>query len=283
VTGTFSMHNTILDSDKLRHLANEVRVSTVEMSHRGHAAHLGSALSCVDILVTAYFASMDICPDAPWADERDCLILSKGHAVAALYAVLAERGFFPKDWLSTFNEPGTRLPEHPSPRCVPGVEWATGSLGHGLPVAVGMALGRRRLAQGGRFLVVLSDGECEEGSVWEAAMFAASQRLDVLSVIIDHNNWQATGRTCEVMPAMEPLAEKWRAFGWDTVEIDGHDYDHLVPAIGRISRGSGKPLAIVARTVKGKGVSFMEDDNNWHYRVPGIDETAAARKELSRT
>jgi len=260
--------------------AASIRRKAVRMSHRSRAAHLGSAMSCADILAAAYFSVLRVDPAAPLDPDRDRFILSKGHAVSALFAVLALRGFFPEQDLEGYASPGCSLEEHPTPKSAPGVEAATGSLGHGLPIGVGMALGARIAGRPARVFVLMSDGEQNEGSVWEAAMFAAGQRLTNLCAIIDFNRWQATGRSCEVL-CLEPLADKWRAFGWNVVEVDGHDPQALVRAMSSLPDPSGKPLCIVAHTVKGKGVSFMEDDNNWHYRAPNDDELARALAELS--
>jgi len=251
------------------------------MSHTARAPHLGSALSCVDILVAAYWGFLDIDPRRADHPARDRLIFSKGHAAAALYATLAERGFFPQDLLRTYGQAGSRLPEQFSPGCVPGVEAATGSLGHGLSLGLGMALAARIRGRPYRVLVVLSDGECNEGSVWEAAMFAAARDADNLVAIVDYNGWQATGRSREIM-ALDPLPDKWEAFGWKACELDGHDFAALTAAMKDATTPAGKPQAIVARTVKGKGVSFMEDDNNWHYRIPDKDELRAALAELGQ-
>ena len=249
------------------------------MSHHGRSPHLGSSLSCVDILVAAYFGALRIDPQRAADPDRDRFILSKGHAAPALYATLAERGFFPLDLLASYNRDGAVLGEQPSPGCVPGLEVATGSLGHGLSLGVGMALASRIQGRGYRVFAVLSDGECNEGSVWEAAMFAAAQKVDRVCVIVDYNRWQATGRSDEIM-ALAPLAEKWKAFGWTTQEVDGHDVEALQGLLENVPDGGGKPIAIIAHTVKGKGVSFMEDDNNWHYRIPNEEELAAALREL---
>jgi transketolase len=197
----------------------------------------------------------------------------------ALYATLAARGFFPEAELATYNTDGGRLAEHPPANQLPGVEAATGSLGHGLPIGLGMALAGRIKGEPYRVYALLSDGENNEGSVWEAAMFAAGQKLDNVCVVIDYNKWQATARSNETL-ALAPLADKWRAFGWDTAEVDGHDVAALAELMEDVPNGSGKPVAIIAHTVKGKGVSFMEDDNNWHYRAPTADEVVKAHKEL---
>jgi len=249
------------------------------MSHRAETPHLGSSLSCVDILVAAYWGALSIDPARPGDPLRDRFILSKGHAVSALYATLSARGFFPEDWLTTFNVPGGRLPEQPSPGCVPGVELATGSLGHGLPVGVGMALAGRIKKEKYRVYALMSDGECNEGSVWEAAMFAPARGLDNLVAIVDYNKWQATGRSDEVLQ-LAPLKDKWQAAGWSAVDTDGHDLSKLVDLLKNVPDGSSKPVAIIAHTVKGKGVTFMENNNDWHYRSPSDADLRNARQEL---
>ena len=260
-------------------LARRLRGRLVQMSHTARAPHLGSALSCVDLLVAAYWGALRIDPHQPQDPQRDRFILSKGHAAAALYAVLAVRGFFPEQQLATYGRPGSCLPEQMSPGCVPGVEAATGSLGHGLSLGAGMALAGRIQPRGYRVWVVLSDGECNEGSVWEAALFAAARQLTNLLAIVDFNRWQATARSEEVL-ALSPLADKWAAFGWHVSEVDGHDLGELHQAIGRWVHSGQGPACIIAHTIKGRGVSFMEDDNNWHYRIPTEDEVRAAQAEL---
>ena len=262
----------------LKRRAGDIRYRILQMCHKAQTPHLGSSLSCVDILVAAYFGGvLSIDPQKPNDPGRDRFVFSKGHAAMALYATLAARGFFPEKLLDTFNEAGGCLPEQPSPGCVPGLEAATGSLGHGLALGIGMAMAGRILERPYRVIVLMSDGECNEGSVWEAAMFAPVQKLDNLVAIVDFNKWQATGRSEQVM-ALNPFAAKWTAFGWDAVEAHGHDIPALI-AVMKV-QGRGKPRAIIAHTVKGKGVSFMEDDNNWHYRSPTADEVGRARQEL---
>ncbi len=267
-----------MDFDRLKQISREIRYEVVKMSHRAETAHLGGALSVVDILVAAYWSCLRIDPSKPSDPDRDRLILSKGHAVSALYAVLAKRGFFPCAELDHYNEERGHLPEQPSPGCLPGVEWATGSLGHGLPVGLGMALAAKINGKAFRVVVVMSDGECQEGSVWEAAMLAPKHLDGGLIAIVDYNKWQATGRSNEIM-GLESLRAKWTAFGWNSVEVDGHCLESLMKALTEASQ-SLKPFAIVANTIKGRGVSFMEDDNNWHYRSPSVDEVAAAAREL---
>jgi transketolase len=240
---------------------------------------LGSALSCVDILVAAYWKVVRIDPKIPLDPLRDRFILSKGHAATALYATLAARGFFPVELLDTFGKHKSPLSEHPSPNCAPGVELATGSLGHGLGFGAGMALAGRIQRRDYRVFALMSDGECNEGSVWEAAMFIPAQKLTNVAVVIDYNKWQATGRSNEVM-ALASLRDKFAAFGWSACEVDGHNLSQLIEKLSGVPDGSGKPVAIIAHTIKGKGVSFMEDDNNWHYRIPTADEVLASKKEL---
>jgi transketolase len=212
-------------------------------------------------------------------EGQDRFVMSKGHGCMSYYAVLAERGYFPRALLETYSKNGGTLAEHPSPVGVPGIEIATGSLGHGLPVAAGAALARQLDRRAGRTFVLVSDGECNEGSLWEAAMFAAGRKLEALTVIVDYNKLQAMGRSDEVT-ALAPLAEKWRAFGWSTREIDGHDMPAIVSALDALPFESGRPSAIVAHTVKGKGVSFMEDDLEWHYRPPSDDDLRRALAEI---
>jgi transketolase len=268
------------DRAELEAIARRVRGKVIELSHKAGTPHLGSSLSCVDILVAAYWGEvLRLDPKNASDPERDRFILSKGHAATALYTTLAYRGFFPLAQLDTYMEPGSCLAEQPSPGCVPGVELATGSLGHGLSVGLGMALAGRIQGHSYRIFALLSDGECNEGSVWEAALLAPAQGLDNVVVIVDYNKWQATGRSEEIM-ALKPLRQKWQAFGWSAHELDGHDVGALVEALRNVPDGTGKPIALVAHTVKGKGIPFMEDDNNWHYRSPDANELRTTRKLL---
>jgi transketolase len=269
-----------MEVPRLEKLAREMRARIIENSHRTNTPHLGSCLSCVDILVAAYFNVLNIDPTAPANPDRDRFILSKGHGAAALFPVLATRGFYPESLLDTYGEDGGLFAEHPpTPKHLAGIEAATGSLGHGMPMGLGMALAGRIQKRSYNVIALVSDGECNEGSIWESAMLAASQRVERLCVVVDFNKWQATGRSREIL-ALDPLVDKWRAFGWSAVEADGHDMAGLVTLLSKVPNGSGKPMVIVAHTVKGKGVSFMEDDNNWHYRIPKAEEVAAAKKEL---
>ena len=266
-------------AQELQKIAARIRYRIIEMSRYGKAPHLGSSLSCVDLIVAAYFHFLNIHPGHPLDPKRDRFFLSKGHAVSALYATLAEKEFFSAELLRTFNQDGSSLPEHPTPHCVPGIEVATGSLGHGLSLGIGHALAARIQHLSYRTMVLMSDGECNEGSVWEAALFAPSQKLDNLIAIIDFNKWQATGRSEQIMN-LSPLKEKWAAFGWQSYEINGHSLEEILSIFAKIPETPGKPTAIIAHTVKGKGVSFMEDDNNWHYRIPTDEDLQKAKQEL---
>ena len=268
------------DISELERIAREVRARVIENSHKTQTPHLGSCLSAVDILVAAYFHALRLDTSHPADPDRDRFILSKGHGAPALFQVLALRGFYPLSMLDTYGEDGGLFAEHPpTPSHLAGIEAATGSLGHGFPMGLGMAMAGRINRKSYNVVALVSDGECNEGSVWEAAMLAASQRVERLCVIVDFNKWQATGRSREVM-ALDPFVDKWRAFGWSAQEIDGHDMRALVRVLDNLPDGSGKPIAVVAHTVKGKGVSFMEDDNNWHYRIPKAEEVASAKREL---
>jgi len=271
---------TMTSITELEMIARQLRARIIKTSHQAGIPHLGSCLSCVDILTGLYFSVLRIDPAKPRDPDRDRMILSKGHGAPALFQVLAKRGFYPESWLDTYGEDGGLFAEHPpTPEQLPGIEAATGSLGHGLPLGLGMALAACINGKKYHVYAVLSDGECNEGSVWEAAMLAAAQKVSNLCVIVDFNKWQATGRSCEVM-ALEPFADKWRAFGWNTYEIDGHHMKTLLETLGKFPAANGKPTAIIAHTVKGRGVSFMEDDNNWHYRIPSAEDVLAAEREL---
>ena len=267
--------------------AAELSVTALTLRHRlvttsatARIPHLGSCLSCVELLVALSWQVLRIDPSNPKNPDRDRFLLSKGHGAPILFQVLAERGFFPLEQLEDFGKEGSVFHEHPpKPGYIPGIEAATGSLGHGLPMALGMALAARIQHRPTRCYALLSDGECNEGSIWEAALLAASQKVHTLTAIIDFNKWQATGRSQEVM-ALDPLAAKWKTFGWHAQEIDGHDFEAISEALAFAHAETQRPSVIVAHTVKGKGVSFMEDDTNWHYRMPNPEELAAALAEL---
>jgi transketolase len=269
-----------LPVSELKHLARDVRARIIKTSHLTQTPHLGSCLSCVDILVAAYFHTLRLDTSNPRAARRDRFILSKGHAAPALFQVLALRGFYPVSRLNDYGQDGSIFAEHPpTPDHLSGLEAATGSLGHGLPMGVGMALAARIQGHDYKVVALCGDGECNEGTIWEAAMLAAAQCLERLCVVVDVNRWQATGRSEEVSGPHQ-LSDKWRAFGWSVHEADGHDMPTLVKLLHTLPDGSGKPVAIIANTVKGQGVSFMQDDNNWHYRIPNAEELANALREL---
>ncbi len=263
----------------LKDRADTLRRHIVSMA-ADSGAHLGGSMSVVEILVTLYFDGvLRIDPAQPAQDGRDYLIFSKGHASAALYGVLAERGFFPASDLAAYKRMGSPLAGHPS-RSIPGVELATGSLGHGLPVANGIALAGKHDGSDYRVFVVLGDGECQEGVVWEAAMAAAHHRLDNLTVILDRNGVQEDGPT-ETIMALEPLAEKWRAFNWEVREVDGHDLAALSQALHAVPFAAGKPSLVLARTVKGKGLSFAENTHTWHFGKLNAEQKAQALAEIA--
>ena len=266
------------DSD-LDRFALTIRRHVVRMTHQAGSSHVGSSLSIVELLVVLYRDVLRVRPSEPEWAERDRFILSKGHACAALYAVLAECAFFPLEWLDTFYQNGARLAGHATRDSVPGVELSTGSLGHGLPVAAGMALVAKRDGLGHRAFVMLSDGECDEGSTWEAALFAPQHQLDNLVAIVDYNKVQSLGTVKEVID-LEPLAAKWRDFGWAVREVDGHDVAAIRGALADVPFAPGRPSCLLAHTVKGKGVSFMEGKVLWHYRSPQGEEYKAAMAEL---
>lgn len=264
---------------ELEERARAVRVNIVKMISRAGSGHPGGSLSVADILTALYFTRLNHRPKDPrWAD-RDRVILSKGHAAPALYSVLGECGYFSKAEFLKLRKLGAMLQGHPDATRVPGVETSTGSLGQGLSVGVGMALAGRLDGRSYRVYVCCGDGELEEGEVWEAAMAAAHYRLERICVIVDFNGLQIDGRVQEIMNP-EPIPDKWRAFGWDVREIDGHDFRQIVAALDWAAEPKGRPSAIVARTVKGKGVSFMEARVNWHGMAPSADEAKRALAEL---
>jgi len=254
-------------------LAKRIRVHVLEMTHKAQSSHVGSCLSIADILAVLYSKIMNVRPQEPDWEGRDKFILSKGHACAALYAVLAERGFFPMEGLNNYYQKGSLLSGHIS-HYVPGVEASTGSLGHGLSIGCGMAL-----ATESKVYVLLSDGDCNEGSTWEAVMFAKQHKLDNLVAIVDYNKLQAMGKTRDIID-LDPLANKWRSFGWSVGEVDGHNIGHLEHILKFIPRETGKPSCIIAHTVKGKGVNFMCNKVEWHYKYPNDEELRKALEEL---
>jgi transketolase len=267
--------------EELAALANRIRLHVVEMVHAAKSSHVGTCLSMAEILAVLYGNVLNVDPTRPDWPERDRLIMSKGHGCAGLYAVLAERGFFPSDWLASFYRDGARLAGHATHHGVPGVEVSTGSLGHGLSLACGMAIVGHREERSWRVFALLSDGECDEGSTWEAAMLAPHHKLDNLVAIVDYNKIQSLGTVKEVLD-LEPFAAKWRSFGWAVAEVDGHDVAQLEAVLSAAPAERGKPTCVIAHTVKGKGVSFMEDRLLWHYRSPDENEFRQALAELGK-
>jgi len=268
-----------LNDAALRQEARALRLRVLDMVNAAGSSHVGTCFSMIELLVVLYWRWLRVDPAAPEAIGRDRFILSKGHGCAALYAVLAARGFFPRDWLDSFYQNGGKLAGHATHKGVPGVEISTGSLGHGLPIAVGMALAGRTAPDPFRVVTLLSDGECDEGTIWEAALFAGHHKLDNLVAIVDYNKIQSLGAVNEVMD-LEPFADKWRAFGWAVTEVDGHDFTAINAALATVPSADRRPSCIIAHTVKGKGVSFMENTLLWHYRTPRDSEYDAARAEL---
>ena len=260
--------------------AKKIRLHALRMTSLGGSSHIGSVLSMVDLVAVLYGAILQVDPKNPKWPARDRFILSKGHAGAGVYAALAERGFFDVQMLDTHYQDGSIFSGHISHKGVPGVELSTGSLGHGLSVGAGMAYGAKLDQQQHRIFVLMSDGECDEGSNWEAILFAAHHGLDNLVAIVDYNKLQSIGLVSETL-ALEPFADKWRSFGWSVSEIDGHNHAEINETLENLPLKVGKPNCVIAHTTKGKGVSFMENSVLWHYRTARGEEYAVAFKELS--
>ena len=269
---------TALDSLEM---SRRVRTHALRMVHRVDASHIGACLSMADTLGVLYSGLLRVRPQEPSWPDRDRMIISKGHAAAAVYAVLAAAGFFPASWLDGYCATDSPLTGHVSSRHVPGVEVSTGSLGHGLPIACGMGLATRHDSRPSRVFVLLSDGELDEGSNWEAILFAAHHRLANLTAIVDYNKLQGFGRVEDVV-GLEPLADKWRAFGWCVREVDGHDHDTLRETLSAVPFAPEKPSVVIAHTIKGKGVSYMEDQLAWHYRSPNAKQLERGLGELEQ-
>ena len=259
-------------------LAKRIRIHALRMTSVGGGAHIGAVFSCADILAVLYGGILHVDPTDPKSPTRDRFVLSKGHAGGGLYAALAERGFFPVEKLLTHYQDGSDLSGHVSHK-LPGVDVSTGSLGHGLSIAAGMAYAAKLKSSPHRVFCLLSDGECDEGSTWEAALFAAHHGLSNLVAIVDYNRIQGIAPVSQVIE-LEPFADKWTAFGWAVREVDGHDHEALRTALGAVPFAPGKPSCLLAHTVKGKGVSFMENTVLWHYRIPRGAEFDAALAEL---
>lgn len=264
----------------LQERAKAMRRHIITMLGESGSGHPGGSLSAADIVSVLFFDTMNLDPEQPKWSERDRFVLSKGHAAPVLYAALAEKGFFPKEELLTLRKLGSRLQGHPDMKKLPGVEMSTGSLGQGLSAALGMALGLRMDGGSQRVYALLGDGEVQEGQIWEAAMSAGHFKLDNLTAFLDYNNLQIDGPV-DVVMNVAPLTDKWRAFNWHVIEIDGHDIEQILKAIEEAQATKGKPTMIVAKTVKGKGVSFMEDQVGWHGNAPKPEQVQQALQELA--
>ena len=268
-----------LDIENLKRIAKEIRIGILEGVYNAGCGHPGGSLSIAELMAYLYFQEMNVRPEEPRYEGRDRLVLSKGHTAPALYAALAEKGFFPKEELKTLRKIDGRLQGHPDMKGTPGVDMTTGSLGLGISAACGMALAAKIKAADYRVYAIVGDGESEEGQVWEAAMFAAHYKLDNLCMVIDWNGLQIDGRITDVMNPT-PHDEKLRAFGWHVISIDGHSFEEIDAAFREARTVKGKPTAIIAKTVKGKGVSFMEDKAEWHGTAPKEEEYLCALEEL---
>ena len=267
------------EKQRLKDIARELRLTVIDVMAWSGGAHVGGSLSIIDILTILYFKYLDVNPADPQWDERDRFILSKGHAAAGLIPVLAKRGFFPEETLKTFNHFGSPFAMHPDSNKVIGCDASAGSLGHGLSMAVGMALGARQRKMPWKTVCLMGDGECCEGSVWEAAMSAPHFKLGNLIGIVDRNRFMIDGETEDVMP-LEPFADKWRAFGWEVVEVDGHDFDQLDEALAKAWAATEVPVLILAHTIKGKGVDFMENNVVYHYASADSELCARAKASI---
>lgn len=270
-----------MDKSQLVEISKELRVDIIKMINKAGSGHPGGSLSAIDILTYLYFEKMNVNIDNPKAKDRDRFVLSKGHSAPALYATLAKKGFFPKGELDNLRELGSILQGHPDAKKCPGVDICTGSLGQGFSNACGIALGQKLDKSDAKVYAILGDGEIQEGIVWEAMMAAAKYKLDNLVAIIDCNKIQLDGRTDEIMP-MENLHARVANFGWNVVECDGHDFDEIHEAFTNADNCKDKPTCIIAHTIKGKGVSFMEDEVSWHGAAPNNEQTEEAIKELVR-
>lgn len=267
------------EKQRLKDIARELRLTVIDVMAWSGGAHVGGSLSIIDILTILYFKYLDVNPADPQWDERDRFILSKGHAAAGLIPVLAKRGFFPEETLKTFNHFGSPFAMHPDSNKVIGCDASAGSLGHGLSMAVGMALGARQRKMPWKTVCLMGDGECCEGSIWEAAMSAPHFKLGNLIGIVDRNRFMIDGETEDVMP-LEPFADKWRAFGWEVVEVDGHDFDQLDEALAKAWAATDVPVLILAHTIKGKGVDFMENNVVYHYASADSELCARAKASI---
>jgi transketolase len=271
-----------MTTSELQKKANDIRKDIVTATHAAKSGHPGGSLSAAEIFAYLYFEEMNVDPKNPSDPDRDRFVLSKGHTAPGLYGALAEKGYFPKEDLETLRHIGSHLQGHPCMAHTPGIDMSSGSLGQGISVACGMALGAKLQNKDYRTYCLLGDGELEEGQVWEAAMFAGFRKLDNLVIIVDNNDLQIDGRIGEVCSPY-PIAEKFSAFGFSVIEVkDGNDIDQLRTAFGKAREVKGKPVAIICKTVKGKGVSFMEDQVGWHGKAPNDEQYAAAMAELEK-
>ena len=264
---------------ELAEKARRIRINALKAIHAAKSGHPGGSLSSADILATLYFGELNIDPKNPKMADRDKFVLSKGHAVPALYAALGERGFYEVSEMMTLRQVGSKFQGHPNMNKVPGIEMSTGSLGQGFSAAVGMAIAGKIDKNPGRVYVLTGDGELQEGIVWEAAMQAAHRKLDNLVAIVDLNGFQIDGKVSDVK-CVCPVDEKFRSFGWNVISVDGHNFEELTTAFDEAKKCGGVPTAIIAHTHKGKGVSFMEDNAGWHGKAPSDEELAAAIEEL---
>lgn len=271
-----------MNVSELKQKANDVRIGIVTAVHSAKAGHPGGSLSATDIMTYLYFEEMNIDPSNPRKEDRDRFVLSKGHVAPALYSTLANRGFFPVEELKTLRKLGSRLQGHPCMQETPGVDMSSGSLGQGLSAACGMALSAKLQNRDYRVYALLGDGEIQEGQIWEAAMFAGHRKLDNLCVIVDNNGLQIDGKIEDVCSPY-PITDKFRAFNFNVIEIDGHDFTQIADAFAKARQTKGVPTAIIAHTVKGKGVSFMENQAGWHGKAPNDEEFAVALADLERT
>ncbi|MGM0239819.1 transketolase [Enterococcus sp. AZ103] len=270
---------TALTTDELKEIANSARIDIIEMITEAGSGHPGGSLSIIDILTVLYYDKMNIDPENPKMDNRDRLVLSKGHVAPALYTTLANKGYFPKAELMKLRKAGEMLQGHPDMKSTPGVDASTGSLGQGLSIANGMALAAKLNNQDHTIYTILGDGELQEGQIWEAAMSSAHYNLDNVIAIVDHNGLQIDGTNDEVM-TVNPIDKKFESFNWEVIKIDGHDLDQISSALDQAKKVEGKPTVIVAETVKGKGVSFMENNGDWHGVAPNVEQKEAAINEL---
>lgn len=269
------------DIESLKGISKKIRKSIIEEVYSAQSGHPGGALSATEILTVLYFNQMNIDPERPDDENRDRFVLSKGHASAGLYATLAERGFFDKSELKNFRKLGSMLQGHPDMKHIPGVDMTTGSLGQGLSAANGMAMASKIDKRGFRVYCLVGDGEIEEGQIWEAAMTSSHYKLDNLCLIIDNNNLQIDGKVTEVM-SIYPLKEKLQSFGFEVFEVDGNNIDELITVFQKAKTIKEKPTAVIAKTIKGKGVDFMENQVSWHGKAPKEEEYKLAMEELNK-